>query len=454
MARGPAPTPAWPLPAALIAALAATAALSIATIAAQSPAAPEQIWISEVSPAGRADREWFELANNGPEPISLQGWSIADQTGSDPLPPITVPPDGTVVIAAADIHDFPVDGLISDGKIGAGLNDDGDRLSLRGPENQERDAVDWNQAAAPSSADASIQRRTPDAEPCISAPNPGRIPTSRPHRLRITEIMPNPTAGPEWVELANFDSTPVDLHGWTLGDEHSATPLSGLIPANARIIVADAELPARESPAQEPPPLLVPAIGNGLNNDRDTVQLIAPGCILVNSVAYGTPGLPAPARGSSIALQQRWLINAEPSPGTDGITSALARAPAAGPEPAEPAAEPTADDPGIDPWMVVSAALAALIAALALRQWRVKPNDPEPQPDLPAAAPAEDPGLDQPPLDQQPIDQPLDQPDIRYDDPGQPQPPLPSVADSGDAEYIAHSSPEPRQRHPWDDPDQ
>ena len=449
MARGPAPTPARPLSAtvALVAAIAA-AALAIATVAAQSPAPPAQVWISEVSPAGRADREWFELANGGAEPVTLQGWRIADKTDSDPLPLITIPPGGTVIIAAADAHDFQTDHAISDGRIGGGLNDDGDRLSLFNQQEQERDAIAWERIAAPSS----LQRRTPDAEPCISAPNPGRIPTSRPHRLRITEIMPNPAAGPEWVELSNSDSTTVDLHGWTLGDEHSSTPLSGRIAANSRLIVANAELSARESPT-----LLVPAIGNGLNNDRDAVQLVAPGCIPADSVAYGTPSLPAPAQGSSIALQQRWLINVEPSPGADGITSALAGTPIAAAEPSEtaPPAQTPDDAPGIDPWMVVSASLAALIAAIALRQWRTKPDDAETRPASPDATLAEDLGLDQPPLDQPLLDRPpAEQPDIRYDDPGEPEPPLASVADSGETEYVAHSSPEPRRRHPWDDSDQ
>lgn len=445
MARGTAPAPARPLPAALAAAAfaaLAAASLAIAAVSAQSPAPPAQVWISEVSPAGRPDREWFELANGGAEPITLQGWRIADQAGSDPLPPIAIPPGGAVVIAAAGNQDVQADYLVSDGKIGAGLNDDGDRLSLLDQEEQERDAVEWERIAASSS----LQRRAPGAEPCISAPNPGRIPSSRPHSIRITEIMPNPAAGPEWVELSNLDPTPVDLHGWTLGDEHSATPLSGRIPANARLIVADAEFPAQDRPA-----LPVPAIGNGLNNDRDTVELIAPGCVPVDSVAYGSPDLPAPAQGSSIALQQRWLVNTEPTPGADGITSALASAPAASGSTGETssAAEPAAAA-GINPWMVVSAALAALIAAIALRQWRVKPEDPEARPDLPPATLDQDPGLDQPPLDQPPDDQP----DIRYDDPGRPEPSLHSVADPGEAEYIAHSSPEPRQRHPWDDPGQ
>lgn len=95
--------------------------------------------------------------------------------------------------------------------------------------------------------------------------------------------------------------------------------------------------------------------------------------------------------------------------------------------------------------MVVSASLAALLAAVALRQWRAKPDDPEPQPAAASEMPAEDPGLDQPPLDQ---------PDIRYDDPGQAELPLPSVADPGEADYVAHSSSGRRQPHPWDDPDQ
>ena len=441
MARASTLTLAWTLPAAL-----AAAVISVATVAAQAPV-PPRIWISEVSPAGRAEHEWFELANNGAEPITLEGWRIADEAGSDPLPAVSIPPGNAIVIAASDAPDFQPDALIHDGKIGAGLNDDGDRLALINPEGAEQDAVAWGRSGAPASArapssGATLQRTTPDAPLCLSLPNPGRIPTLRPHTIQITEIMPNPVAGPEWVELVNLDSTEVDLEGWTLGDQQSSTPLSGTIPANGRLVVADGALPAAEHET-----LIVPGIGNGLNNNRDSVVLTAPGCIPADSMSYGTAALPAPAPGSSIALQRRWLINTAPSPGADGITSALAAAPTAAPgrSGTTPASAPAADAPGINPWVVVSASLAALLAAVALRQWRVKPDDPEPQPADAPAMPPEDPGLDQPPLDQ---------PDIRYDDPDQTELPLPSVADSGEADYLAHSSPGQRQRHPWDAPDQ
>ena len=441
MVRASTLTLAWTIPAAL-----AAAVISVATVAAQTPA-PPHIWISEVSPAGRAEHEWFELANSGAEPITLEGWRIADEAGSDPLPDVSIPPGSVIVIAASDDEDLQPDALIHDGKIGAGLNDDGDRLALINPEGAEQDAVAWGRSDGPSSArapsgGATLQRTTPDASPCLSLPNPGRVPPLRPHNIQITEIMPNPAAGPEWVELVNFDSAEANLEGWTLGDPQSSTPLSGTIGANARIVVADGELRTAEHET-----LIVPGIGNGLNNSGETVVLTAPGCIPVDSLTYGTAALPAPARGSSVALQRRWLINTAPSPGADGITSALATAPTAAPgrPGTTPASDPAADAPGINPWMVVSASLAALLAAVALRQWRAKPDDPEPQPAAASEMPAEDPGLDQPPLDQ---------PDIRYDDPDQSELPLPSVADLGEADYIAHSSPGRRQPHPWDDPDQ
>ena len=62
------------------------------------------VWISEVYPTagqGRADHqyEWFELTNSTDQEVSLDGWTIADNTSSDSLDGVIIPPGASMVIA-------------------------------------------------------------------------------------------------------------------------------------------------------------------------------------------------------------------------------------------------------------------------------------------------------------------------------------------------------------------
>lgn len=287
-------------------------------MAAQSP---PQIWISEVYPAGRADGEWFELSNSGETDINLEGWTIADEYGKDPLPPIAIPAGESIVIAASSDADVESSAAIEDGRIGRGLNDDGDVLILTNPAGAEHDRVSWgNETTAAPKAGTSLQRDAPDSQPKIEAPTPGLIQPapsaeSSPEHvyltLRISEVMPNPSEGDEWVELHNFGPDPVQLKGWHLGDASSLRPLEGTIPPGQRHIERG-------------------QIGNRLNNRGDTVLLVF-GETTIDSVEYGTEAIPAPPRGRSLARAAAWYA-ADPTPGQPGEASAPAE-PKPDPEP-------------------------------------------------------------------------------------------------------------------------
>ena len=78
--------------------IALAAAAAISAVSAQSEPA---IWISEVSAAGSAEEEWFEISNAGDEEVVLSGWIARDALGhEDPLPEVAIPAGGSVVIAA------------------------------------------------------------------------------------------------------------------------------------------------------------------------------------------------------------------------------------------------------------------------------------------------------------------------------------------------------------------
>ncbi len=273
-----------------------------AQAAAQSP---PQIWISEVYPAGRADGEWFELSNSSDAEIQLEGWTIADAFGQDPLPPIAIPAGASIVIAASSNADVEPLATIEDERIGRGLNDDGDDLILTDPTGAEHDRVSWgDETTAAPKAGTSLQRDAPDSQPKIEAPTPGEIQPAPPTEnaservfltLRISEIMPNPSEGEEWVELHNFGPAPVQLEGWQLGDASGLRPLEGTIEPGQRHLVRG-------------------QIGNRLNNRGDTV-LLAFGETTIDSVEYGTEAIPAPARGRSLARAASWYIATDPTPG-------------------------------------------------------------------------------------------------------------------------------------------
>ncbi len=86
------------------------------------------------------DCEWVELVNTTGRPIDLRGWTLADNARSDPLPAAVIPAGGVAVIAAtAGAVPSPGDGtfvlvVMPTGRVGNGLNNDGDRLTLTAPD--------------------------------------------------------------------------------------------------------------------------------------------------------------------------------------------------------------------------------------------------------------------------------------------------------------------------------
>ncbi len=387
------------------------------------------VWISEVYPTagqGRADHqyEWFELTNSTDQEVSLDGWTIADNTSSDSLDGVIVPPGASMVIAASANAGPEAVVAITDGRIGNGLANAGDQLRLINPQGEIVSAISWGTdheytSAKSPKTDESIHRRSPVAAPTIGSPSPGesnamltsgdsedspiaasdatqsdveslddRVEQSETpattvktqSALRITEILPAPLPGqPEWVEIHNQGDRAIDLSGWTIGDAEGQTELSGVIPPESRLVITTQELEL------DAPTLLVNRIGNGLNNDGDTIYIYDSEGLVVDFVTYGNDTLPAPDRGLSIALDpERWLVTARPTPGEEGVTSLLddsfrsastkqpisddGRLPIVQSEP----------DRGSDAWMIVSFALIGVILTLIIRRWR--PDEPEPEP--------------------------------------------------------------------------
>ncbi len=110
------------------------------------------------------DYEWVELANLGGDARSLEGYALADNGGSVPLPTITLEPMGVIVVAAsraALTSDVPIATL--SGGFSNGLGNAGDHLALIAPGGVVVDGVSWG-------ADRTYGLGRPD----LDAPGAGR----------------------------------------------------------------------------------------------------------------------------------------------------------------------------------------------------------------------------------------------------------------------------------------
>lgn len=118
-----------------------------------------ELRLSEILPdavetGNDAAYEWIELVNVGSEPIDTSGWHISDDQSSDPLPAAIIQPGEYLVVAGASaaVPDGVAVVRIEDGRIGNGLNNLGETLTLTGPGGADVDDVaygDAGEVAAP-----------------------------------------------------------------------------------------------------------------------------------------------------------------------------------------------------------------------------------------------------------------------------------------------------------------
>ena len=365
-------------------------------ISAQSTDPP--ILITEVMPntghgARDADFEWFELHNQSGVDISLDGWTISDNTASDTLPDMAIPPGGyALVVSTAEamaeppLSDAPHSSVVIvviGGRIGNGLANTGDRILLRDPESNAVHGVSWgldrSLANLPAPDATQTLARTADGSYRLAAPSPGRdapapaTAMTALTALRITEIFANAGAGTrnarfEWVELHNPTDRPVDLRGWQLADNAASDLLpAGVIPAGGYAVIA-----ATEEGVPDVSDVLVLGdgrLGNGLANTGDTVTLIDPAGRVVDSVDYRGAPLPLPEPNRSIALTaDGWVLNLEPSPSTAAVSPILATSAISAPSPATaPPIQQRDPDRGVPAWTVIAVAFGLPALVLAIR---------------------------------------------------------------------------------------
>ena len=97
------------------------------------------------------DNEFIELYNSSRQPIDISDWIIADSAAQDMLPADTIIPGHGYVLITGNSSTFGfwnipsdvIEIVLADGKIGDGLDDDGDRVILKTSEGVEVDAMSY-----------------------------------------------------------------------------------------------------------------------------------------------------------------------------------------------------------------------------------------------------------------------------------------------------------------------
>jgi hypothetical protein len=110
---------------------------------------PAALQITEIfanAGAGQRDAafEWIELHNPTDEAVSVGGWFIADNGGSDRLPAAEIAAGGYLVVAGS-VEAVDVEALVvEDGRLGNGLANSGDLILLIDPAGREVARVDFS----------------------------------------------------------------------------------------------------------------------------------------------------------------------------------------------------------------------------------------------------------------------------------------------------------------------
>ena len=136
-------------------AAASTAAAVEPVVAAETEAAVESsatIRIVEIMPRPLAgEAEWVELLNEGDVAVDLSGWRIGDERSTRGLWG-ALEAGARVVFAAGALSGVEGDVRVLDGRIGNGLNNDGDVVQLIGPDGTVVDSVEYGTGALPAPA--------------------------------------------------------------------------------------------------------------------------------------------------------------------------------------------------------------------------------------------------------------------------------------------------------------
>ncbi|MBI4457373.1 lamin tail domain-containing protein [Candidatus Uhrbacteria bacterium] len=322
-----APTVSTAAPADAAPATEVTAAPAVIPVTEAPPAAEVaaqniQLMFSEIlpDPAGKdIDGEFIEIAVTGGG--TTEGWSIIDaheRTFHLPAAPTT---DGFIIFAYSATK-IP-------------LPNDGGSLFLKGPDGTVRDRLDyaspvkegsayartaeggWSWTTTPTPATANtfpVAAPPPPASsgsavsaappPVVSTtasasgtPAATPVPAAPPPKLRLSELLPNPIGddAAEWIEIINDETAEIALAGWSLADR-----------SGDRFIFTNEKIPGGGAIT-----IMKSVDKLSLNNDGDTVSLLAPDGTIIDTTMFAMA-----SEGKSWArVGDTWKWTDPPTPG-------------------------------------------------------------------------------------------------------------------------------------------
>ncbi len=277
--------------------------------------------------ASDAEDEWIEILNPYNNVIPLAGWSVTDASGK-----ATFLPDQLLGMGQLFIVSNPKGVLNNDGDTIALLDPTGvvvDEIvygteEIPAPKKTESTARDtdgsWARTAtltpgaenafphpvvesatavtAETAATATTVASTESSDAATEATSTAPAPWSGPLTLRLSELYPNTSgddASEEFIEIENTGDADIDLQGWSIADASGKT----FAAADSLVIAPHAFLALSRELTRIT-----------LNNDDDTVTLIAPNGTVVDTQTY------AHAQNSSSLslLGSDWSWSGTPTP--------------------------------------------------------------------------------------------------------------------------------------------
>ena len=168
----------------------------------QAPVESSQtIRIVEIMPRPLVgEAEWVELLNEGDTAVDLSGWRIGDERSTRGLwGPLDA--GARVVFAAGALSGAAGDVRVLAGRIGNGLNNDGDVVQLIGPDGTVVDSVEYGTGALPAPAAGASLALSPRVWVVNETPTPAGD--------RVTPALGTVDVAPEASEAAPVAGLPV-----------------------------------------------------------------------------------------------------------------------------------------------------------------------------------------------------------------------------------------------------
>ena len=332
---------------------------------------PEADWNND-GILGDANDEYIELYNAGDLAIDLSGWRV-DDVANGGTAPYTLP-SGTTVAA----HGFLV---LWSRDTGIGLNNSGDTVRLLRPDGVEVESTSYSQTVADQAYSKTVDggsewtRVYPPSPGASNQPAPTATPTptatpgNYPSGVSLNEFMPKPIsdwnddgivsdANDEYIELYNANDFMVDLSGWRVDDVANGGTAPYTLPPGSTVGAHDFLLLwSRES-------------GVGLNNSGDTVRLLRPDGVEVESTSYSqTVG--DEAYSKTVDGGNQWTRSYPPSPGSPNLPPAWTATPT-------PSATPTASaapSPSATPTATLAVSPTPYPDGISLNEYMPNPED-------------------------------------------------------------------------------